>query len=98
MAHFSPSWIRTYSLRESCRARPSRTRPALRLHKGLAMNLLLLGSGKTGSLVAAVARERGPALRLLRRAARSEAAGLSPASLTADPLLPDTKAPQPLLP
>ena len=45
------------------------------------MNLLILGRGKTGSLVAEVARERGHEVRVLGAAENPHAAALSPAAL-----------------
>ncbi len=45
------------------------------------MNLLLLGRGKTGSLVAEVARERGHAVRVLGAADNADGRGLTPSAL-----------------
>ena len=46
------------------------------------MKMLLLGAGKTGSLVAEVARERGHVVTVLRSAENANGSGLTPELLT----------------
>ena len=61
------------------------------------MNVLLLGSGKTGSLVAEVARERGHEVRVLRSRDNAEASALTPESLNEVAVVVDFTAPQAVL-
>jgi 4-hydroxy-tetrahydrodipicolinate reductase len=57
------------------------------------MRILLLGSGKTGSLVAQVARERGHEVDVLRSADNSNASGLTAARLSAAEVVIDFTTP-----
>ena len=57
------------------------------------MNLVLLGRGKTGSLVAEVARERGHVVRILCSADNSHASALTAESLQHDNIVIDFTTP-----
>ena len=58
------------------------------------MNLLLLGRGKTGSLVAEVARERGHQVRVLGAAENANASALTPDGLRGVDVVVDFTMPQ----
>jgi 4-hydroxy-tetrahydrodipicolinate reductase len=58
------------------------------------MNLLLLGKGKTGSLVAEVARERGHQVRVLGAAENANASALTPDGLRGVDVVIDFTSPQ----
>jgi 4-hydroxy-tetrahydrodipicolinate reductase len=57
------------------------------------MNILLLGSGKTGSLVGQIARERGHEVSTLRSAENANAAGLSRETLASIDVVVDFTTP-----
>lgn len=61
------------------------------------MILLILGRGKTGSLVAEVARQRGHEVRVLGSAENRKAAGLTPATLRDVAVVIDFTTPQAVL-
>ncbi|MFZ0285126.1 MAG: dihydrodipicolinate reductase C-terminal domain-containing protein [Terriglobales bacterium] len=61
------------------------------------MNLLILGRGKTGSLVAEVARERGHAVSVLCAADNPNASGLTPALLAPHDVVIDFTTPHAVL-
>lgn len=61
------------------------------------MNLLILGCGKTGSLVAEVARERKHGVRVLRAADNRHASALSPTNLADIDAVIDFTTPQAVL-
>jgi 4-hydroxy-tetrahydrodipicolinate reductase len=58
------------------------------------MNLLVLGSGKTGSLVAEIARERGHEIRVLRSRDNANASALTPEYLNDVDVAVDFTTPQ----
>jgi 4-hydroxy-tetrahydrodipicolinate reductase len=58
------------------------------------MNLLLLGNGKTGVIVADVARQRGHTLNILRHVGNQNAAGLTPERLANVDVVIDFTTPQ----
>lgn len=62
------------------------------------MKILLLGTGKTGSLVAAVARERGHEVETLRSAENPNASALTPENLARFDSVLDFTTPQCVLP
>jgi 4-hydroxy-tetrahydrodipicolinate reductase len=57
------------------------------------MKLLLLGAGKTGSLVAEVGRERGHEIQVLRSAENPQASALTPANLASFNVVVDFTTP-----
>jgi 4-hydroxy-tetrahydrodipicolinate reductase len=58
------------------------------------MKMLLLGAGKTGSLVAEVARERGHVVKVLRSADNTYGSGLTPELLTPIDVVVDFTTPE----
>ena len=61
------------------------------------MNILLLGKGKTGSLVAEVARERGNIVRAIGSTENAHACALTPKELQADDIVIDFTSPHAVL-